>query len=270
MNKLTVFYDHVRNACKQTGLTLEEVAEKIVTAGVTGSEIEYIELVGEEGKRLADKLASLGMPVSSVYCHFRWELEEPAQNYIEVLSRLQSLGIHYLLAIPGFKLPGQDSLASRQMLLPHLQKLCEVAGDYGVQVLMEDFDDEPVSFGTSDEVKWYMDNVPELGCAFDTGNFYYFDDDVLEAYDKLKDKIVYVHCKDRSITPVDGADFKPTISGISMYASAVGSGVIPMTEVLSKILDAGYEGPLAIEHFGSLKQLDDILASTKYLKSLIR
>ena len=269
MNKITVFYDHIRNACKQSGLSLEDVAAKLTAAGISGTEIEYDELLGDEGKALADKLTDLGLPVSSVYCHFRWELDPPAHDCVSVLSRLKELNIHYLLAIPGFKKPGQDAVSSIRELIPPLNELCEVAPDYDVQVLMEDFDNKIAAFGTSTELRMFMDNVPKLGCAFDTGNFYYFDGDVKAAYETLKDRISYVHCKDRSLTAVEGEDYLATISGIPMYSSPVGSGVIPMTEVLTKILNTGYTGPLAIEHFGSIKQFEDILTSAAYLNSLM-
>jgi len=51
-----------------------------------------------------------------------------------------------------------------------------------------------------------------------------------------------------------------------MFSASVGSGIIPMKETVDRLLANGYNGAFAIEHFGSLKQLDDMLASVKWLK----
>ena len=268
-NKITVFYDHIRNACEQSGENFETIAQKLTRAGIAGVEIEFDELLGEQGELLAKTLSDNGLPVSSVFCHFRFEWETPAKDMIQVLSHLKKLGIHYLLVIPGFKKENESSRVSADALIPYVKKLCEEAPKYDVHVMMEDFDSTAASFGTGEELKYYMDCVPELGCAFDTGNFFYFDEDAREALEALIDRVTYVHCKDRSTTVVPEENGNETVGHIPMYAAAVGSGVIPMTEMLTKILATGYEGPLAIEHFGSVKQLADMLSSAEYLKGLL-
>ena len=268
MNKITTFYDHIQNAMKQENMTLEEIAEQLTKAGITGSEIEYTQIKGSEGKKLAESLEKVGLKISSVYCHFRWEKDIPDENYIDVLKRLKELDVHYLLAIPGFKKEGQTSEESALSLVDELRKLCEAAPEYDVKVLMEDFDNTVAAFASSEELKWFLQEIDSLGCAFDTGNFLYCEEDSLEVLPMFIDRIGYVHCKDRSFSPVEGEDFQETIKGRKMYSSAVGSGMIHMNEILKQILATGYDGVLAIEHFGSLKQLDDMIASAEYLTKL--
>lgn len=269
MNRITVFYDHVRNAMRQEGMTFDEIAGLLRDAGISGTEIEYCEIKGLKGRALARKLERAGLKVSSVYCFFRWEQDRPNEDYIKVLKCLQKNRIHNLLVIPGFKLEGESSKESAGKLVGYVRKLCEEAPKYGVKVVMEDFDDKVASFASAEELKWYMDSVPELGCAFDTGNFLYCEEDALDVLPMFIDRIAYVHCKDRSFTPVDGEDFKETIGGRGMYSSAVGAGVIKMQEIVERILATGYEGPFAIEHFGSLKQLSDMIESAGFLKGLM-
>lgn len=269
MNQITVFFDHIRNACKQENKSLEEIVAELTLAGISGVEIEYTDICTEEGERLVNKLSEIGLPVVSVYCHFRWELETPVQDIDEVLSRLNRLGIKNLLAIPGFKLPGQDSIQSREMLINPLKELCEKAAKVNVKVGMEDFDDDVAAFSKAEDLKWFLDQIPELGCAFDTGNFLYQEEDSLEVLPQFLDRITYVHCKDRSLIPVEGEDYKETVGGSKLYSSPVGSGVISMTKILQTIKETGYEGVFAIEHFGSLHQLRDMLESAHYLRDFI-
>lgn len=278
-NKLTVFYDHIRNAMKQENMTFDEIAKKLTNAGISGVEIEYTEICDPTGKyEFANMLKNAGLPISAVYCHFHWEYGPSSPEYVnyeEVLQTLKDLDIHYLLAIPGFLLPNQSEAEAMEYFAPLLSKLCEAAKEKDITITMEDFDATVATFGTGSQLKWYFEHVPNLRCAFDTGNFMFFGEDSYEVLkdfvaSRVTDKIAYVHCKDRSLTPVDGEDFTTTVDGQDMYSSAVGSGVIKMSEILHtlKALTPSYSGPIAIEHFGSLKQLEDMLTSAKFIRSI--
>lgn len=263
--KLTVFYEHVREACRQSGKSLAEVAEILKANNIMGVEMDYMELTEE----LASELRACGVPIYNVYCHFDWG-NQPAEDsenaeWVEVLKRLDRLDIHSMLVIPGFIQPGQDYEMMRINMLEGCKLLCKRAAKMGISVNMEDYDDSVAPYATYEGVRWFLDGVSELGCAFDTGNFLYSDENVLDAYEVLKDRITYVHCKDRSLAIKPGENPKATISGVDMYSASVGSGVIPMTELVNKIRALGYDGVWAIEHFGSQNQLSDIVKSAEYL-----
>ena len=53
-----------------------------------------------------------------------------------------------------------------------------------------------------------------------------------------------------------------------MYPVAVGDGDLDMAGMVRTILDAGYTGVFAAEHFGSADQLRDMERSAQYLKNL--
>ena len=86
--------------------------------------------------------------------------------------------------------------------------------------------------------------------TFDTGNLIIHSEDVLTAWDLLRDRIVHVHCKDRGAESV-----------------AVGDGYIPVEGVLNRMTEAGYEGYLAIEHFDAADQESCIKKSAAFLRS---
>lgn len=269
MNRMTVFYDHIRNAVIQEQLEEQVIFSRLTSAGISGTEIEYQELIGEEGAALAKKLATGNLPISSVYCTFYWEDPDKTVDYNEVLNRLEQLDIHNLLAIPGYLKPGQTKEEAHEYYLPFLKQLCKVAGTHGIQVLMEDFDAANSPCGTASDLKWFFDRIPELGCAFDTGNFLYHAEDSFEVLPLFESRIKYVHCKDRSLTAKPSETPTTSIDGKDMYSSPVGGGVIKMTEIVQSILDSGYAGTFAIEHFGSMNQFNDMLASASYLKNIL-
>ena len=52
-----------------------------------------------------------------------------------------------------------------------------------------------------------------------------------------------------------------------MYSAPVGNGVIPMKEIVNRILAKGYHDYFAIEHFGSLYQLKDMELSADWFRN---
>lgn len=275
-NKLTVFYDHILNAAKQRGTTTADIAAELTACGISGVEMDYY-MLKESGNGLAEELARLGLPINNCYCFFDWANHPDDQSYIEVLDTLKRNNISNLLVVPGFinreiTTTGDSDIITtaiaraREAMLPNMIHLLEYAQNLNIQVSLEDFDDITAPFATIDQVKWFLDRLPSLGFAFDTGNFLYSEEDALTAYELFRNRITYVHCKDRSFTAVEGEQCQVTTKGREMYSSAVGKGVIPMITILELLNQQEYDGPIAIEHFGSLDQLSDMKTSASFLK----
>lgn len=282
--KITVFYDHILNAARQQGVTTAEIIKQLLPCGISGVEMDYY-MLKESGDGLAEELSRLGLPINCCYCFFDWANNPTDDSYMDVLLDLDRLGIKNLLVVPGFvnrnilSIDDPDGILSdesadileialkraREAMLPNMIHLLDYAKELGIHVAMEDFDDNIAPFSTMSQLKWFFDRLPSLGCAFDTGNFLYSEEDVLTAYELLRKRITYVHCKDRSFTPVPGEDSKLTVKGRPMYSASVGKGVIPMMTILELLEHDEYEGTIAIEHFGSLDQLRDMKASAAFL-----
>ena len=86
------------------------------------------------------------------------------------------------------------------------------------------------------------------------GNFIFHGEDVLEAWELLKDKVSHVHCKDR---------------GENFSSVAAGDGGIPIAPLIEKLKAAGYDDYLAIEHFDALQQENCIKKSAEFLLDII-
>ena len=263
--RITVFYDHVREACRQAGKSLREIAGIVTEHGISGVEMDYQD-IRKHGGRLAKQLREAGIPIHCVYCFFDWGNQPQDKSYRKILRQLSRYGVEHVLVIPGFVADGQDREVYRECMAVVLQDMCRYAGKKHIHVHMEDFDDKAAVFATGAEVKWFMDRVPELTCTFDTGNFLYSDEKAEEVLPLLLERIGYVHCKDRSFEVKEGEEPKLTVSGKAMYSAAVGSGVIPMAELVDRIKESGYDGAYAIEHFGSQNQLKDMVASADWLR----
>ena len=132
--------------------------------------------------------------------------------------------------------------------------------------VLEDVDDKIAPYSKTKGLKYFMDHVEGIHCAFDTGNFLYSEEDSFEVLPIFINKIGHMHCKDRTFEKKDGEVSKKTVKGREMYSCAVGSGCIKMKEIVEAVLKNGYDDYFAIEHFGSLCQLNDIEKSAKWLQ----
>lgn len=275
--KLSVFYDHIREAAVQKDRSLEEICALVKSWGIDAVEMDAACYEPHEAiiKQLLDQA---GLAVSCMYGFFDFgheTSEEVKERQINTfLSMAGRAGASRVLVIPGFLEDRETDTASAeyqecvQAMKDAVAKMCAYAKPLGITVGMEDFDDAKAPFATSAQLLSFVQEIPKLSCTFDTGNFLYSGEDALEAYAACKPHIGYVHCKDRTFEVHAGETPKLTIEGRAMYAIPAGSGCIPMKELVTKLLKSGYDDIFAIEHFGAQDQLAYMKQSAEWLLGL--
>lgn len=266
--KIGIFLDHLRDAGRQTGRTLESVALEAAAMGISFVHINA-EFWMDNEARVDELLQKTGLYAGSSdqILHLTQGRDlDKAERVIRFLSRK---GVGQLLLIPGFVHEAQTRQSAMDEAARHMKELMYLARSLHVKCSLEDYDNSTAPFGTWQELKWYAEQIPELGVSFDTGNFAYFGQDAMEAYRQLKPYICHVHAKDRKYT--GRANETPLIAqnGKALYPSAVGSGEMPMREILEDLKQSGYQGGVLIEHFDSGDMLADMKQSAEWLKQLI-
>ena len=88
----------------------------------------------------------------------------------------------------------------------------------------------------------------------------------MQAYEVLKDYIVHVHCKDRNADPALTGEHR---YNRGLLAAAVGSGYLPMKEILDRLKESGYEDYIAIEHFNAADQVAFMEQSAAFLQQYL-
>lgn len=268
--KLSVFFDHVLQAREQTGKSVEELLAIVRAAGIEAVEINLDYLC--EHPEIWDALKAAGLGISCIYEFYDMGCRDEKEKAKKHVDTAVSVGAKRILVVPGF-LSGEDSL-QMQKVMPvqedivglferndEIKRMAEglaFAAKYGkekgVVVTVEDFDglDSPLAgmYG----IYWFLQQVPELMYTLDTGNFLFYGEDVLDAFELLKERIAHVHCKDR----------QPE-TNVSVQT---GTGYIPFAEVLEKLKRQNYDGFLAIEHFDVDGQEECMRGSAEFLKML--
>ena len=266
--KTGIFLDHLREASNQTGRPLGQVAREAARMG-----IEFVHVNGEfwmENESRVDELleqSGLYAGSSDQIFHFTQNRDlDKAEQLIRFLSRK---GVEQLLLIPGFVHPAQSRQSAMDEAAKCMKELMYLARSLHVKCSLEDFDNASAPYGTWQELKWYAEQMPELGICFDTGNFAYFGQDALEAYEQLKPYICHVHLKDRKYAGRANEQPLTALDGKKLYPSAVGSGEMPVREILTDLKQSGYQGGVLIEHFGSGDMMADMRASAEWLKAFV-
>ena len=294
--RLSVFYEHLREAMEQTGKSLRELLGEARAAGIDGVEMEFSTLF--EHPELNREIKDAGMEISNLYQFFDFGNHYAAGMHTgrKMIDMAKKLGIGRVMIIPGFleeersrvlnqasasfeeaaacmeKMP--EILAMRDALM----ELSEYAKEREIMISMEDFDSFTSPIARMYPIKWFMEQVPGLSHTLDMGNYAFSNESAKEAYELFADRIGHVHCKDRGEEPEEdpaiweglGIPYGEKLTHRrGLKPVPVGDGYMPIAELVGKLKDKGYKGYLAIEHFGAPDQLGFMLKSAEFLKGLL-
>ncbi len=258
--RLSVFYEHIFEAAQQSGRSVEDVLKYAKSCGIDLLECDLWRLNDREEVRALFERCGVG--VSCIYAHFDFLHDSPEvseRKYRELLSTARYFGAKNVLCIPGFFDSEGDRAEQMEKFCVGISRMCEAAKEYGVTVTIEDFDNISSPCCKMNDIRYLLDNCEGLRYTFDTGNFRYCLEDADEAYSLLSDKVSHVHLKDRSYdigrANVDNTNGKADLSGAVMYPAEVCEGVIGIEALIKRLIADGYDGVLAIEHFGAADQL---------------
>lgn len=244
--KTALFYENIMEGANRTGTAAADVLAELRDAGM---EALYISADSWERdrKELSPVLSRLGIPVCGMhgFCNFA---ENPnTKRYREMIDLALEAGAEDLLFVPGMYSTGNTARDLDNMVCG-MRKAAEYGRSRNLSVLMEDFDGVSAPYNCIAGLRYFFQQVPELGCAFDTGNFVTYRENELQAYDLFADRIRTVHLKDRSTGRRHPGD-QPFLcaDGQAVYTCASGRGYIQTEEILKKLRERNYAGSVVIE-----------------------
>ncbi len=266
--KLSVFFDHVLQAKEQTGKELKMLLQEIRQAGIEAVEIRLAYL--QEHTEIITLLKQADLNVSCIYEFYEMEHVDESEKARRHIETAVTVGAGRVLVVPGFlhgfeskimqhKMSNETAIEKYmhknrkiQRMKEGLAYIARLGQEKGVVVTVEDFDDKNSPLSGMYGIHWFLKQVPQLRYTLDTGNYLFYEENLLEAFELLKGRIAHVHCKDRQ----KGTNISVT----------VGTGYIPFAEVLKKLKEQNYEGYLAIEHFDVDDQEGCMRRSAEYLQ----
>ena len=279
--KLSIFYDHLLEAAKQRSLPVEAVFAEARALGIGWVEINLSTLLADREGVMA-LLEKTGLGISCIYAMHDWANDPDYASGRTQVEMARACGARAIMLVPGQLSPEEAEdiwrhsgsykefsarLAQSEGVARMVQGVREtvaLAGD--LPVCMEDFDQRTAVYAGMLGLRYFLEQVPGLGLAFDCGNFAYMDEDALRAWAMIGSRTIHVHCKDRGEEPAVLAKGLRFNRGLA--AVATGSGYLPLETVIRQLQYRGYEGVYAIEHFGAKDQLQAMRDSVKFMKSV--
>lgn len=269
--KIAAFYENIYDGVRATGRRMEDVLAELRDAGM---EMLYLspDSWKRDRKELSGIMEKLDLRIEGMFGSCGFPNDPGTTAYKEMLDLAAEAGAGNFLIIPGM-LTGGNTQRDLERMVTGVRKTVEYGRSRGVPVLMEDFDGLLSPYNCIAGLRYFLDSVEGLECAFDTGNFAAFREDELEAFELFADRIRTVHLKDRSTdrrhegdTPFVCADGKP------VYACTVGSGYIRIGEILKRLKQRNYNGNVIAELYACDPEyvLRDAADSVRWLKEQLK
>ena len=265
--KTAVFYENICEGAQASGKRMEDVLSALREAG---AEMLYMTPDSwlRDRRELAPVMEKLGLSVEGMHWFCDFPADPASEKYRDVIDLAADAGAGNLLVIPGMLSTG-NTRRDLDRMLAGMRRCVEYGRKRRLPILMEDFDGLLSPYNSIAGLKYFMDQVEGLECAFDTGNFAAFHEDELEAFDLFADRIRTVHLKDRTPdrrhkgdTPFRCAD------GGTVFACRIGSGTIRIAEILERLKQRRYAGNVIVELYAcdADYMLEDAAGSVRWVR----
>ena len=176
---------------KKHGIDLLEIR------GVDGKNMS--KLTDEEARSAKQMMDDAGIGLSALGSPYgKYPIEADFAAHREAFRR--GLELAHLLGADkirmfSFFIPGGDDAANwRGKVIDQLGEMIEMAQAEGILLCHEN--EKGIYGDTADRCIDLLETFPQLGCVFDPANFIQCGVDVLPAFDRMANRITYMHIKD--------------------------------------------------------------------------
>ena len=246
--RISIFFDHVADISRQEKISITEAASRVRHLGIEGIDVRVS--MPESQLQMLDSLGFTHACAIADINFVKGEQPDVVRHALDFMHRH-----HYtrLLVIPGL-LPENARPDLAETVCKRIVAFVKEAAKEGVDVMVEDYDNpRSPCYNTATLDKLFAAS-PQLNHVFDTGNYLFCGEDVMTALHHFRKRIHHVHLKDRAAKH-DSASLQ------------VGSGIVPLKEVIGELLSSGYDGWFTIEHFGAPSMLDYTTQSVENIKA---
>ena len=233
--RISIFADHIADMARQQQVTYREAAQRIYDMGYRGADVRY----NIDPEELA-ALEEIGFEHACGIAEINFSTGDHAEEVSRSIDFMLSHGYKRVLLVPGL-LPESAPAELIPLIYQRIRAYSEACLAAGLDVMVEDYDNPRSLCYNMEALDRLFAQVPSLTHVFDSGNYCYAGDDVIEALGRYLDRIHHVHLKDRKAMR-DSA------------SPAVGSGILPMRTIMARLLANGYDGWFTVEHFGAPDQ----------------
>ena len=234
--RISIFFDHVAEISRQEKISITEAAQKVRQLGYEGIDVR----VGMNKAQL-EMLDSLGFEHACAIADINFIAGEQPKAVRQALDFMHHQRYKRLLVIPGL-FPAEATLELVEEVCNRIAAFVKEASDEGIDVLVEDFDNPRSPCFNTATLDHLFAASPRLNHVLDTGNYLFAGEEVMIALRHYRERIHHVHLKDRKAKH-DAASLP------------IGTGIVPLHDVVCELIRSGYDGWFCVEHFGASDML---------------
>ena len=245
--RISIFFDHVTEIAKQEKISIRDAAQRVRNLGYEGIDVRVNMSAAE-----LDMLDSLGFQHACAIADINLIEGEQPKVVREVLDFMHHRQYTRLLLLPGM-LPKYADSQYIDAACTRIAAFVKEAQREGIDVMVEDFDNPQAICYNTPILDHLFAASPQLNHVFDSGNYPYCGEDVMVALRHFRERVHHVHLKDRKAMR-DSASL------------VIGTGIVPLKDVIAELLSTGYDGWFCVEHFGApnmLKYATQSIANVK-------
>lgn len=245
---ISIFADHIGTIAEQRHESFREAAQQVRALGYNGVDVS----VTIDSTRLAI-LNELGFAHASAIAFIDFFSGEHSDQVQQAIAFMLQHDYDRVLLVPGY-LPKDCTDEQYTTFCQRTEAFAQAVRKQGKDAMVEDFDNPRSPCYNTPALDKLFASSPSLNHVFDTGNWIFAGEDVMTALTHFMPRIHHLHLKDRKAVG-DGA------------SPAVGTGIVPMQDVIVTMLASGYEGWFTVEHYGAADMLESAAISIRTVQT---
>ena len=229
--KISVFAHFIRDTAKQQGISIAEAADRLYDIGVRGFDCS------PDDADIQELAATKLKPVNFYFFPRMLGPDNGAADCRRCLDQAVKYAVPRVMVVPSHFTKGGDEAAEFEKDLSSMKMFVEEAKKLGITITVEDFGGWRNPGSHVKYLKRFLDEIPDLKFALDSGNLYYAGrgEDILEMMEYAKGRIAHVHLKDQ--TAEDNRKY-----------TTLGLGAVPNEKIVKSVAAAGYDGWYTLEN----------------------
>lgn len=270
--KIAAFYENIEEGAQYEGISVSEAVHKLKKDGL---EMLYVGSVPfrNDLTEVETVIKENEIGVEGVHGWVDFAHDPGNLLYKQIILDAVRLHTKNVLIVPGMLQKGDERSAIIHNIKEGMKQAVSFGKEYGIFVSMEDFDGLMAPYCTIEGLAEFLDEIPELMCSFDTGNFIMYQEDEKKAFHRFQDKICTMHLKDRKKERVwSDEQFKICADGSKVYVAPIGQGYIRIKEMLEALKMQNYTGNVIVElyDYSPSHMLEGFRESLQWISDIIK
>ncbi len=173
----------------------------------------FVDFTVAEAKEVKEQLDANGLRIWSIGSPLgKIDITAPLEPHLDKLKHTlelgQIMGSEYIRMFSFYLPADEDPAVYRDEVMERLGRMAETAKGSGIRLCHEN--EKGIYGDVASRCADILEQIPELGGIFDPANFIQCGQDTLQAWELLKERIIYFHVKDC----VEGGKVVPCGKGI--------------------------------------------------------